>query len=153
MPWLPSRDEGALRYPLRAIDVLVEGIGDFDARQRTIGVWIKPKREKGTAAARFERGVVYYLRGGKVTGVVLWNASDLLERAREVIAEQPDVGSAAAARRLISIAPLDWLHVIETAAQTPGARSTGGAGGAGYTTVGYGLASSYLKCEARSAES
>lgn len=33
----------------------------------------------------YRRGAVFYIKGNIITGIVLWNASDLLERARDVI--------------------------------------------------------------------
>jgi 3-phenylpropionate/trans-cinnamate dioxygenase ferredoxin reductase component len=54
-----------------------EAVGDLDARLETVAQWKDPFRE----------GVVYYLRGGRVRGVLLWNTWGQVEHARELIAE------------------------------------------------------------------
>lgn len=45
---------------------------------------------------------------------MLWNASDYLERAREVLNSQPNVASVAILKRQIALAPDAWLRVMET---------------------------------------
>ena len=54
-----------------------EAVGEIDARLETVEDWKEPHRE----------GVVYYLRGGRVRGVLLWNVWDQVEAARRLIAE------------------------------------------------------------------
>ncbi len=54
-----------------------EAVGNVDARLETVVDWKEPYRE----------GVVYYLRGGRVRGVLLWNVWEQLDAARELIAE------------------------------------------------------------------
>jgi hypothetical protein len=48
---------------------------------------------------------------------MLWNASDYLERAREVLNHQPNVANVAELKRQIALAPDAWLRVMETPAQ------------------------------------
>lgn len=54
-----------------------EAVGDLDARQETICDWKEPFRE----------GVVYYLKGGRVRGVLLWNTFGHVDAARALIAQ------------------------------------------------------------------
>jgi len=53
-----------------------EAVGDLDARQETFSDWKEPFRE----------GVVYYLKGGRVRGVLLWNTWGQVDAARALIA-------------------------------------------------------------------
>lgn len=54
-----------------------EAVGDVDARLETLADWKEPYRE----------GVVYYLRGGRVRGALLWNVWEQADSARKLIAE------------------------------------------------------------------
>ncbi len=54
-----------------------EAVGDVDARLETAADWKEPFRE----------GVVYYLRDGRVRGVLLWNVWEQVDSARKLIAE------------------------------------------------------------------
>ncbi|HVX29694.1 MAG TPA: FAD-dependent oxidoreductase [Nitrolancea sp.] len=58
-------------------DLGYEAVGDLDSRLETVEDWIDPNRE----------GVVYYLRDGRVRGVLLWNVWDQVDAARQLIAE------------------------------------------------------------------
>ncbi len=54
-----------------------EAVGVVDARLETVVDWKKPYGE----------GVVYYLRNGRVRGLLLWNVWGQLDSARKLIAE------------------------------------------------------------------
>jgi len=54
-----------------------EAVGELDGRLETVADWKEPFRE----------GVVYYLREGRVRGVLLWNVWEQVEAARKLIAE------------------------------------------------------------------
>lgn len=54
-----------------------EAVGEVDARLETVADWKEPYRE----------GVVYYLRDGRVRGVLLWNVWDQVDSARKLIAD------------------------------------------------------------------
>jgi NADPH-dependent 2,4-dienoyl-CoA reductase/sulfur reductase-like enzyme len=54
-----------------------EAVGELDARLETVVDWQEPYR----------KGVVYYLRDGRVRGVLLWNVWDQVEAARKLIAQ------------------------------------------------------------------
>jgi NADPH-dependent 2,4-dienoyl-CoA reductase/sulfur reductase-like enzyme len=54
-----------------------EAVGDVDSRLETVADWKEPYRE----------GVVYYLRDGRVRGVLLWNVWEQVDAARKLIAE------------------------------------------------------------------
>jgi NADPH-dependent 2,4-dienoyl-CoA reductase/sulfur reductase-like enzyme len=55
-----------------------EAVGEVDSRLDTIADWKVPFRE----------GVVYYLRDGRVRGVLLWNVWEQVNAARALIAEK-----------------------------------------------------------------
>jgi NADPH-dependent 2,4-dienoyl-CoA reductase/sulfur reductase-like enzyme len=54
-----------------------EAVGEMDPRGRVVADWKEPFRE----------GVVYYLSGGRVRGVLLWNIFGQVDAARALIAE------------------------------------------------------------------
>ena len=54
-----------------------EAVGEVDSRLETVADWKEPYRE----------GVVYYLRDGRVRGVLLWNVWEQVDAARSLIAE------------------------------------------------------------------
>ena len=54
-----------------------EAIGEVDSRLETFADWKRPNEE----------GVVYYLKEGRVRGVLLWNVWEQVEAARKLIAE------------------------------------------------------------------
>ncbi len=57
-------------------DLGYEAVGTLDSRLETFSDWKKP----------YEEGVVYYLKEGRVTGVLLWNVWGKVDAARELIA-------------------------------------------------------------------
>ena len=54
-----------------------EAVGELDPNLETVADWAEPHR----------RGVVYYLREGRVRGVLLWNVRGRLAAARRLLAE------------------------------------------------------------------
>lgn len=54
-----------------------EAVGELDPRYETIADWKEPFRE----------GVVYYVKDGRVRGVLLWNTWGQVDAARDLIAE------------------------------------------------------------------
>jgi len=58
-------------------DLGYEAVGEVDARLATVSDWKTPFRE----------GVVYYLRDGRVRGVLLWNVWGQVDAARALLAE------------------------------------------------------------------
>jgi 3-phenylpropionate/trans-cinnamate dioxygenase ferredoxin reductase subunit len=58
-------------------DTGYEAVGDLDSRLQTVSDW----------KAQFGEGVVYYLDGGRVRGVLLWNVRGQVDAARRLIAE------------------------------------------------------------------
>ncbi len=54
-----------------------EAVGELDIRLNIVEDWSEPNR----------KGVVYYLRDGRVRGVLLWNVWDQVDAARQLIAE------------------------------------------------------------------
>ena len=58
-------------------DLGYEAVGLVDSRLEAVEDWQEPYR----------KGVVYYLRAGRVRGVLLWNVWDQVEAARQLLAE------------------------------------------------------------------
>ena len=58
-------------------DLGYEAVGELDSRLETVADWKEPYR----------KGVIYYLRGGRVRGVLLWNVWEQVDSARKLIAE------------------------------------------------------------------
>jgi NADPH-dependent 2,4-dienoyl-CoA reductase/sulfur reductase-like enzyme len=58
-------------------DLGYEAVGELSSRLETVASWKEPYRE----------GVVYYLRDGRVRGVLLWNVWEQVDAARKLIAE------------------------------------------------------------------
>jgi NADPH-dependent 2,4-dienoyl-CoA reductase/sulfur reductase-like enzyme len=58
-------------------DLGYEAVGEVDSRLETVADWQEPNR----------KGVVYYLREGRVRGVLLWNVWEQVDAARKLIAE------------------------------------------------------------------
>ncbi len=58
-------------------DIHYDAVGELDPAYEVVYDWQEPLR----------KGVVYYLQGGRVRGVLLWNISRGLDAARQVIAE------------------------------------------------------------------
>ena len=56
-------------------EVGYEAVGELDPRLETVSKWKEPYRE----------GIVYYLRAGRVRGVLLWNVWEKVEAARTLI--------------------------------------------------------------------
>lgn len=54
-----------------------EAVGELDSRLETFMDWKDP----------LKKGVIYYLAGGRVRGVLLWNVWDTVPKARTLIAE------------------------------------------------------------------
>jgi NADPH-dependent 2,4-dienoyl-CoA reductase/sulfur reductase-like enzyme len=54
-----------------------EAVGEVDSQLETVADWKEPYRE----------GVVYYLRAGRVRGVLVWNVWEQVDAARKLIAE------------------------------------------------------------------
>ncbi len=54
-----------------------EAIGKLSSKLETFEDWQQP----------FEKGVIYYLEGGRVRGVLLWNVWQKLDEAAKLIAE------------------------------------------------------------------
>jgi NADPH-dependent 2,4-dienoyl-CoA reductase/sulfur reductase-like enzyme len=67
-----------------------EAVGDLDARLETVADWREPFRE----------GVIYYLKNGRVRGVMLWNTWGQVDHARALIAEPGPFTAAALKGRL-----------------------------------------------------
>jgi NADPH-dependent 2,4-dienoyl-CoA reductase/sulfur reductase-like enzyme len=61
-----------------------EAVGEVDSRLETVADWQEPYR----------KGVVYYLKGDRLRGVLLWNVWDKVAAARELIAADAPVDRA-----------------------------------------------------------
>ena len=58
-------------------DLGYEAVGEMDPRGEVVSDWKE----------QFREGVVYYLAGGRVRGVLLWNTWGQVDAARALIAE------------------------------------------------------------------
>lgn len=58
-------------------DVGYEAVGELDPNLEIFADWKSP----------YEEGVIYYLKNGRVRGVLLWNVWDRIDEARSIIAE------------------------------------------------------------------
>lgn len=58
-------------------DLGYEAVGELDSRMEIVADWKEPYKE----------GVLYYLRDGRVRGVLLWNVWKQIDAARRLIAE------------------------------------------------------------------
>jgi 3-phenylpropionate/trans-cinnamate dioxygenase ferredoxin reductase component len=56
-------------------DLSYEAVGDIDNHMEVVEDWIE----------KFYKGVIYYLRGKRLQGVLLWNIRELVDAARELI--------------------------------------------------------------------
>jgi 3-phenylpropionate/trans-cinnamate dioxygenase ferredoxin reductase subunit len=77
---MAGRDEPYRELPFFYSDLFdmgYEAVGDTDSRLETVMDWKEPYRE----------GVVYYVRDGRVRGVLLWNVWEKVDDARRLIAE------------------------------------------------------------------
>jgi NADPH-dependent 2,4-dienoyl-CoA reductase/sulfur reductase-like enzyme len=70
-----------------------EAVGELDSRLETVADWNDLHRE----------GVVYYLRQGRVRGVLLWNVWERVGAARQLIAEPGPLGPEDLHGRLLEI--------------------------------------------------
>jgi 3-phenylpropionate/trans-cinnamate dioxygenase ferredoxin reductase subunit len=59
-------------------DIGYEAVGELNSKMDTFIDWQEP----------FKKGVIYYLEGSRVRGVLLWNVWDQVDHARALIAEQ-----------------------------------------------------------------
>lgn len=57
-------------------DLGYEAVGELDSRFDTVADWKEP----------FKEGIIYYMKDGRVRGVLLWNVWDKVPAARELIA-------------------------------------------------------------------
>jgi NADPH-dependent 2,4-dienoyl-CoA reductase/sulfur reductase-like enzyme len=58
-------------------DLSYQAVGQLDSRLTTVADWAEP----------FKKGIIYYLKEGRVRGVLLWNVTDKVGAARELIAQ------------------------------------------------------------------
>jgi len=72
-----------------------EAVGELDPRLETMSDWKEPFRE----------GVIYYLKAGRVRGVLLWNTWGQVDAARALISEQGTVRAQQLKGRLPAAAP------------------------------------------------
>ena len=71
-------------------DLGYEAVGEFGATMDIVEDWTEP----------FRKGVVYYLKAGRVRGVLLWNTWDQVDAARRLISAQDTFTAAALIGRI-----------------------------------------------------
>lgn len=113
----------SLRSRIPGIGVDCRAVGEIDSNLETVGVWIANRDEdtkeimERTPDSEFKRGIVYYLRKGKVVGILLWNAGEQMERAREVLASKLTISDPTDLQDAILLGPKDSLDCIVAGAQ------------------------------------
>ena len=65
-------------------DLGYEAVGELNSKLETVSDWRQ----------EYEKGVVYYLKDGRVRGVLLWHVWDQVDAARELMAEPVPVAAA-----------------------------------------------------------
>ena len=65
----------SLRFYSDLFELGYEAVGEVDSRLETVADWKTTYRE----------GVIYYLREGRVRGVLLWNVLDQVDAARQLL--------------------------------------------------------------------
>ena len=73
-PASPSRYDHLPFFYSDLFELGYEAVGELDSRLETVADWKEPYRE----------GVVYYLRDGRVRGVLLWNVWEQVDAARQL---------------------------------------------------------------------
>jgi programmed cell death 8 (apoptosis-inducing factor) len=102
---------------LASIGVDCKAVGIVDANLQTVGVFSACRNPETnelverTPESGFERGVVYYLNGNKVVGIFLWNASDLSDKARELICSKFQASSPMDLEKALEVSA-DGLHDV-----------------------------------------
>jgi NADPH-dependent 2,4-dienoyl-CoA reductase/sulfur reductase-like enzyme len=77
---MAGADEAYTHAPMFYSDLFelgYEAVGELNSKMETVTDWKEP----------FEKGVVYYLEGDRVRGVLLWNVWDSVPAARALLAE------------------------------------------------------------------
>jgi len=71
-------------------DVGYEAVGQVDSRLKTVSYWQTPH----------EKGIIYYLKDGRVRGALMWNVWKYVDTARQLIAEAGPLEPADLAQRV-----------------------------------------------------
>jgi GTP cyclohydrolase II len=72
-----------------------EAVGELDARLETVADWQEPNH----------KGVIYYLREGRVRGALMWDVWERVDAARQLIAEPGPFQPADLKGRLLAAGP------------------------------------------------
>ena len=86
-------------------DLGYEAVGEVDSRLETFADWKRPNEE----------GVVYYLKEGRVRGVLLWNVWEQVDTARALIAESGPFTPENLKGRIPAPAPAEKRDIAEPA--------------------------------------
>ena len=112
------RHQPVFKSELRGLGVQCEGVGIIDSNLQTVGVWLANRDEETnevlprTLESDFQRGVVYYIRDNTVVGVLLWNAPEQLQKAREIINLQKSIRNEEDLRTTILLGPEEWTDLV-----------------------------------------
>ncbi len=91
---MAGADESYTHAPIFYSDLFemgYEAVGELNSKLETVSDWQEP----------FKKGVVYYLAGDRVRGVLLWNVWDSVPAARALISEPGPFGAAELKGRLL----------------------------------------------------
>ena len=61
----------------------------------------------------FRRGIVYYVQNNEVVGILLWNASEQLQKARDVVNSKKNIRNVEELATTILLAPEEWTDIIQ----------------------------------------
>lgn len=128
----------SVKATLPGTGLAFESVGKIDAKLETVGVWYLPEFSSSpedtavittpataiiakdalideSSAISYRRGVVYYIERGRVVGVLLCNASEMVDRARDVLKNTKVLTDPKSELpEWILLAPKHWLRVVQT---------------------------------------
>lgn len=91
---MAGADESYTHVPMFYSDLFelgFEAVGELSSKLETVSDWQEP----------FKKGVVYYLEGDRLRGVLLWNVWDSVPAARALLAEPGPYGAAELTGKLL----------------------------------------------------
>lgn len=124
----------SFRSVLHGTGLVLQGFGEVNSSLQTVGVWfarpddsslipsssltttsIASPLNQNLSHQKYNRGIVYYLRNNRVVGILLCNAPETQDQAREIIREQKLLNNPSTdLKHRILLAPEHWLNVIVT---------------------------------------
>lgn len=112
------RHQPAFKSEFHGLGITCEGVGIIDSNLKTVAVWLAERNEAGeiqerTPSSEFRRGIVYYVQNNEVVGILLWNASEQLQKARDVVNSKKNIRNVEELATTILLAPEEWTDIIQ----------------------------------------